>query len=132
MSLLTLFLISLSFAEVPEIPLKRIDKVLRESPSLVLFYMEDDPLSEKLTKALEEASTKLEAFGVPIGKFNCLDGPEKCKKAQIQEIPDIKFIRFVHRLFSPSPYICYPVEMNSNQCQETEHQKISLIGLKNV
>ena len=106
MSLLAFFVIPLSFATIPEIPLKRIDKVLKESPSLVLFYMEDDPLSEKLSQALEEASDKLEALGVPIGKFNCLDGPEKCKKAQIQEIPDIKFIRFVNHQFSSYIYIC--------------------------
>ena len=61
--------------------------------------MDEDPLSEQLKLTLEEASEELEQYGVPFGQFNCLEGPEKCKKAQIQEIPDIKFIRCVYRSF---------------------------------
>ena len=69
--------------------------MMKETPSLILFYMEDDPLSEKLRANFAEAAPQLKRFGLKFGEFDCLNAPQKCKSAQIQDIPDLRFIGFV-------------------------------------
>lgn len=85
---------------VKEYSATEINTMLNTFPSLIFFYMSDDPLSLKIKKNFEEAAPKLKKYGLPVGEFDCSKGPEKCKRAQIQEIPDIKFLQFVYYLLT--------------------------------
>lgn len=76
-----------------------IEAVMDTPPSAVLYYMEGDQLSEKILANFQEASKNLTKYGVLFGSFNCLKDPEKCKGADIRNLPDIRLQMFEFYVF---------------------------------
>ena len=92
--LFILQLSSLYSAELPELSTKQCEQLLSNGPAIILFYMDDDSLSLHVQDAVSQVLPNITSLGVPVGQFNCMDAPHVCKKAQIEDIPDIKFIKF--------------------------------------
>lgn len=92
-------LISNIHSYVYDIEPEDVEAVMDTPPSAVLYYMEGDQLSEKILANFREASKNLTKYGVLFGSFNCLKDPEKCKGADIRNLPDIRLQMFKFHFF---------------------------------
>ena len=92
---LLLLAVHLSFA-IEEIYPTDIEAILdkQPGPSLILFYKQNDPVSDHLRTALKNIEPKFNGYGLAIGEFDCTNNEGKCSNPRIKQVPAITYTKF--------------------------------------